>query len=157
MVDPAVNPAARAWAPTAEVVILREHGLPDDFAWWESVDRELERLGVPLYNESINAAVYALYPIPGKGSRAKKASIPALPPPLPSELEAPYVYELPFRFPVRGQGLTAKRLAAAVRTRSGTWVSRFVGEAAAPVVYGVWIEAKAERGQVTGRIAIATK
>lgn len=51
------------WSPTAPVVVHRENGWPDDYTdFWQQVDAELERRGVPLYHEPINAAVIAFYP-----------------------------------------------------------------------------------------------
>lgn len=61
VVDPRTHPTARQWSTTAPVVILREHGLPDDGEWWAELDTEMKRLGANLYHESINAGVYALY------------------------------------------------------------------------------------------------
>jgi len=61
VVSPSANPVAARIAPGAEVVVFREHGYPDDMVWWTQVDAELAVMGVPLYHESINPAVYAFY------------------------------------------------------------------------------------------------
>jgi len=61
VVDPSTHKNARQWSSSAQVVIFREYGLPEDGAWWAELNKELERLGSNLRHESINAAVYALY------------------------------------------------------------------------------------------------
>lgn len=67
VVTPATHKTAREYAETwnygdGSVFVFREYGLPDDLSWWQKVERETSRLGLPMRADSINAGVWVLSP-----------------------------------------------------------------------------------------------
>lgn len=119
-----------------KVAVWRERGLPADPAFWQRADLELERVGLALYHDAINAGYYVLCNkrpgvtwLPGRGPRGARGSrtrygirfwMPSL-----VELRA---MGLPFRAPYRAElsglldGLPLARVRPMIRWVRPRWL-----------------------------------